>query len=144
MDLTFSVLVHLPDCLQKRELSAVVAELALYSCGPAIGLERATYCLATVLKSYPALRLTPQLVVQLLQPFEAVRYGTEVFFYNMVGSRPHWLDQDVRRLRLHFLPDRTFGKVEMFNRVPFDSISLRDCTAKGKDLLSCGKLPPVL
>ena len=31
-----------------------------------------------------------------------------------------------------FLPIYTFGKVAMFNRVPFDSISLRDCTSKGE------------
>ena len=48
----------------------------------------------------------------------------------MKGPWPHWLDQDVRRLRLHFLPNYAFGKVAMFNRVPFGSISLRDCTAK--------------
>jgi hypothetical protein len=81
-------------------------------------------------KAYIALSLTPQLTEQLLSPFEAVRPGTEVFLHNMKGSWPHWLDQDVRRLRLHFLPNYTFGKVAMFNRVPFDSISLRDCTAK--------------
>ena len=50
----------------------------------------------------------------------------------MKGSWPHWLYPDVRRLRLHFLPNYTFGNVAMFNRVPFDSISLRDCTAKGE------------
>ena len=53
-------------------------------------------------------------------------------FHNMMGSWPQWLDKDVRRLRMRFLPNYTFGKVAMFNLVPFDSISLRDCTAKGE------------
>ena len=35
-------------------------------------------------KAYPALSLTPQLVEQLLRPFEAVRLKTEVFFHNMI------------------------------------------------------------
>ena len=67
--------------------------------------------------------------------FERVRPGTEVFFYNMKVPWPHWLDQDIRRLRLHFLPNYAFGKVAMFNRVPFGSISLRDCTAKGEGFI---------
>ena len=73
---------------------------------------------------------TRQLSAQLLHPFETVRPGTEVFSHNMLGNKPHWLDQDVRRLRLHCLPNDTFGKVALFSRVPYDSISLRDCTAK--------------
>jgi len=95
------------------------------------GLARASHSLASIAGAYPALHLPRQLAVQLLHPFETVRPGTEYFFRNMVGSKPHWLDQDVRRLRLHFLPNYTFGKVALFNRVPFDSISLRDCAAKG-------------
>ena len=74
------VLVGLFDCLQTRELSAVVEELACYSFGLVTGLARETYCLAAVQASYLFVRLTPQLAAQLLQPFEAVRLGTEVFF----------------------------------------------------------------
>ena len=118
--------------MEKKELFAVTEEPAYYSFGPVTGLARKTYCLAVMSKAYPALSLTPQLTEQLLSPFEAVRLGTEVFVHNMKGSWPHWPDQDVRRLRLHCLPSYIFGKVAMFNRVPFDSISLRDCTAKGE------------
>ena len=64
-----------------------------------------------------------------------MRPGTEVFFHNMKGPWPHWLDQDIRILRLHFLPNYVFGKVAMFNRVPVGSISLRDCTAKGEGFI---------
>jgi len=64
-----------------------------------------------------------------------VRPGTEVFFHNMKGPWPHWLDQDIRILRLHFLPNYVFGKVAMCNRVPFGSISLRDCIAKGEGFI---------
>jgi hypothetical protein len=78
---------------------------------------------------YPALQLTQQLTAQLLQHFTTVRPGTEVFVHNMLGNKPQRLDPDVRRLRLHFLPEYTFGQVALFNRVPYDSISLRDCTA---------------
>ena len=93
-------------------------------------------------KAYLALSLAPQLTEQLLSSFEAVRPGTEVFFHNMMGPWPHWLEQDVRRLRLHFLPNYSFGKVAMCNRVPFDSISLRDCTAKGEGFVVGGNLLP--
>ena len=48
----------------------------------------------------------------------------------MVGNKPHRLDKDVRRVRLHFLPNYTCGEVALFSRAPYDSISLRDCTAK--------------
>ncbi|MFM7978939.1 MAG: hypothetical protein ACKPKO_06445, partial [Candidatus Fonsibacter sp.] len=72
-------------------------------------------------------------VENLLQPFETVRPGT-VVFHNMVDNKPHRLNKVVRRLRLRFLPNHTFGKVLVkvlvFNSVPYDSISLRNCTAK--------------
>ena len=58
--------------------------------------------------------------------------GNDWIFHNMKCPWPHWLDQDIRRLHMHFLPNDVFGKVAMFNRVPFGSISLRDCTAKGE------------
>ena len=103
-----------------------------YSFGPVLGLARKTHCLAAVAETDLALSLTPQLAEQLLSSFETVRPGTEVFFHNMKGPWPHWLDQDTRRLRLHLLPNYVFGKVAMFNRVPFGSISMRDCTAKRK------------
>ena len=48
----------------------------------------------------------------------------------MIGYKPHRLDQDVRRLRLRFLPNHALGQVALFSRVPSDSTSLRDCTAK--------------
>ena len=103
-----------------KELSSVATELACYSLGLVTGLARETYCLAAVPKAYHAARITPQLVVQVLHPFETARLGTEVFFHNMKGPRPHWLDQDVRRLRRHFLPNSVVGKVAIFNRVPYD------------------------
>ena len=60
----------------------------------------------------------------------------------MIGYKPHRLDQDVRRLRLRFLPNHAFGKVALFSRVPSDSTSLRDCTATGARFLrSCENLP---
>ena len=90
------------------------------------GLARSSYSLDSVVVAYPALQLTRQLANQLLQPFETVRPGTEVFFHNMLGNKPHWFDRYVRLLRLHVLPNYTFGKVALFNRVPFDSVSLRD------------------
>ena len=126
----FSVTEDLLECLEKRELSTISEDPVYYSCGPVSGLARKTHCLAAVTETYIALRLTPQLVEQLLSSFETVRPGTEVFFHNMKGPWPHWLDQDIRILRLHFLPNYVFSKVAMFNRVPFGSISLRDCTAK--------------
>ena len=86
-------------------------------------------------KAYPALSLSPKLAAQFLSYLETARPGTEVFFHITIGLWPRWLDKDVRRLRLHVLPNYTFGKVAMFNRVPFDSISLRDCTAKGEGFI---------
>ena len=53
----------------------------------------------------------------------------------MIGHRPHRLDQDARRLRLRALPNHTFGNVALRSRVPSDSISLRDCAAKGEGFL---------
>ena len=90
-----SVLTDLFNDRPEKELYVVVEESALYSFGLVTGLARTTYSLAAVAGSYRALRLTQQLVVQLLQPFEAVRSGTEVFFHSMACSRPHWLDQYV-------------------------------------------------
>ena len=46
----------------------------------------------------------------LLRNLESTRPGTEIFFHNMIGDKPHRLDQDVRRLRLRFLPNHAFGK----------------------------------
>ncbi len=129
---SFSFTEDLLECLGTKELSAVTEDPAYYSFGLVSGLARKTYCLAAVTEKYLALSLTPQLAEQLLSPFETVRPGREVFFHNMKSPWPHWLDQDIRRLRLHFLPKNAFGKVAMFNRVPFGSISLRDCTAKGE------------
>ncbi len=94
------------------------------------GLARSSYSLAFVAIAFPALRLTRQLTTQLLHPFETVRPGTDIFFHNMVGNKQHWLDQDVRRLRLHFLPNYPLGKLALIHCVPYDSIRLRDCTAK--------------
>ena len=102
------------ECLDKKELSTTTEEPAYSYFGPVSGCEK-TYCLAVISKVDPALSITPQLTEQLLRPFETVRPGTEVFFHNMKGSWPHWLDQDVRRLRLHFLPNYTFGNVATFN-----------------------------
>ena len=76
------------------------------------------------------MRLAKQLAYNLFRPFETVRLGTDVVFHNMVGNKPHWLDQDVRRLRLRFLPIHALSQEALFNRVPYDSSSLRDCTAK--------------
>ena len=50
----------------------------------------------------------------------------------MIGYKPHRLNQDLRRLRLRFLPNDKQGKVALFSRVPSDSISFRECTAKGE------------
>ena len=66
--------------------------------------------------------------------FEIVRPGTEVFFHNMVGNKPHWLDKDVRRLRMRFLPNHTFSKVALFKRVPDGAIRLRSCTERKRRL----------
>ena len=120
-DPVFSVVENLLECLEKNELSAAAEEPTYYCVGLVSGLARRTYCLAAMSTSYLALSLTPQLIDQLLSPFEAVRPGTEVFLHNMMGSWPHWLDKDVRRLRLRFLPNYTIGKVATFNRVPFDN-----------------------
>ena len=57
---------------------------------------------------------------------------TQMFVLTMVWNRPHNLDTDVRRLRLRFLPKRTFGQVALCAQVPYDSINLRDCTANGE------------
>ena len=94
-------------------LSATVCTFGLES-----GLPRSLYNIASVAVTHPALRLTRQTVEDIVSPFEVVRLGTEVFFQNMVGNRPHWLDKDVRRLRLRFLPNHTFSKVALFNTVP--------------------------
>ena len=70
----------------------------------------------------------------LLRPFETDCLVTEVF-HNMIGNKRHRLDQDVRRLRLRFLPKHTFGKVVVFSRVHSDSSSIRGCTAKGEGVV---------
>ena len=89
----FSVVEYLLDGMKTKELSAITEEPAYYSVGPVSGLARTKYCLAAVTNTYPALSLAPQLVEQLLSPFETVRPGTEVFFHNMKGPWPQWLDQ---------------------------------------------------
>ena len=65
--------------MEKRELSAISEDPVYYSCGLVSGLARKTHCLAAATETYPALSLTPQLAEQLLNPFETVRPGTEVF-----------------------------------------------------------------
>ena len=50
----------------------------------------------------------------------------------MICYQPHRLDQDVRRLRLRFLPNHACGKVALLSHVPSDSTSLRDCAAQGE------------
>ena len=71
----------------------------------------------------------------LVRNFESLRPGTDKFFHSLIGYGPHRLDQAVRRLRLRLLPNHAFGKVAFFWRVPSDSISLRNCTAKGECLV---------
>ena len=66
----------------------------------------------------------------LLRNFDSTRPGIEIFFHNTIGYTPHRLSPDVRRLRLRFLPNHTFGKVALFSRVPSDSINLRERAAK--------------
>ena len=121
--------------METKELAAITEEPAYYSFGLVSGLARKTYCLAAVAEAYLALSITPRLDEQSLSPFETVRLGTEVFYHSMKSPWPHWLDQDVRRLRLHFLPNYTVGKVAVFNTVPFDSVSLGDCKAKQENVL---------
>ena len=48
---------------------------------------------------------------------------TEIIFHSMTGNRHHGLGQDVRRLRLRALPNHTIGKLDLFSRVPSDSIN---------------------
>ena len=115
----FAVTEDLLECSGKGELSTNSEDPAYYSFGLALGLARKTHCLAAVTETYPALSLTPQLAEQLLSSFETVQPGTEVLIHNMKGPWPHWLDQDIRRLPLHFFPNYVFGKVAMFNRVHF-------------------------
>ena len=117
-DLVFSVVEDLFECMEPKELSAITEEPAFLFFRPCIRPGKKTYCLAAVTKTYPALNLTPQLAEQLLSYFETVRPSTEVFFHSIQSPWSHWLYKDVRRLRLHFLPNYTFGKGAMFNRVP--------------------------
>ena len=68
----------------------------------------------------------------LLRNMESTVLGTAIVFHIMIGYKPHQLDQDVRRWRLRFLPNRACGKVALFSRVPSDPTGLRECTANGE------------
>ena len=96
-------------------------------------LPQDSLALLSVCQRYPSFLQRP-VADSLLRNLESTRPGTEIFFHNTIGYNPHRLDQDVRRLRLRFLPNHFFGKVALFSRLHSDSTNLRDCTAKRRRL----------
>ena len=84
--------------------------------------------------AFTSLNLARQLANQLLQQFEKVRPGTEVFFHDVFGKNT-LVRQRCTTLASAFSTELHFWKMALFNQVPFDSISLRDCTAKGEGVV---------
>ena len=64
----------------------------------------------TVSASPSPLRLQKAAADNILRIVESIRPDTDIIFLNIMGRRPHRLDQDARRLRLRALPSHTFGK----------------------------------
>ena len=83
-------------------------------------LPQDSLALLSVCQRYPSFLQRP-VADNLLRNLESTRPGTAIFFDNTIGYKPHRLDQDVRRLRLRFLPNHSFGKVAVFSRVHSDS-----------------------
>ena len=96
-------------------------------------LPQDSLALLSVCQRYPSFLQRP-VADNHLRNLESTRPGRAIFFDNTIGYKPHRLDQDVRRLRLRFLPNHFFGKVALFNRLRSDSTNLRDCTAKRRRL----------
>ena len=134
------MMVNPLDPLSSEELSQLAISAEVASFGPVAGFARASHCLAALSKFRSPVRLHKSVADHLLSNFESTRPGAEILFHSMVGYQPHRLNQDLRRLRLRFLPNHTFGKVALFSRVPSDSTSLRECADKGEGFAIMWKL----
>ena len=84
-----SVLTDILDAVPEEELSVFVDEATLCTFGFVNGLAMSSCSLASVAMAYPALQLTRQLAIQLLQHFETVRPGTDVFFATTCWGTGH-------------------------------------------------------
>jgi hypothetical protein len=111
------VLVDILEVVPEEELCVFVEEAALCTVGLANGPARSSYSLASIAMACPALQLARQLANPLLQPFETVRPGTEVFFHNMLGNKPTLVRPRCTMLAFAFSTGLRFwksGTVQMY------------------------------
>ena len=71
-----SIVTDLLGSVREDEVSDLVPAVTLYTFGIEPGLSRSSHSLASVATTYSALRLTRQLVDDLLSSFESLRLGT--------------------------------------------------------------------
>ena len=132
------VRVDLLECLNDLALPLLAPLVDLCEFGPETGLSRSSHCLVAVTTSSPALQVTKMSSDHFLRPF------LRLF---VLGRRScsctKWLGTDrIDSIQMcdacvcSTFPTISFGKVALFSRVPSESISLRDCTAKGEGFVS--------